>query len=74
MWIEIKDYKDLPWKHDEPLLFYSRFEEQMYCGYLSAYDGEHVLICTKDWSVRLPLRDFSHWQYGPPAPVSKVED
>ena len=67
-WIPIKEYKDLPWSHDEPLLFWNLYEEQIYCGYLGGHDGPHVLVCTKEWSFRMPIRDFSHWQYGPGRP------
>jgi hypothetical protein len=67
-WIEIKDTKDLPWNHDEPLLFWNRYEGQVYCGYLGSYDGAHVLVCTKEWSFRMSLKDFTHWQYAPGAP------
>ncbi len=63
-WIEIKSFSDVP--HAETLEWWDDYAEQVLTGQLRHYDGKHITIGMRGWSISCDPFDFSHYRLPEP--------
>lgn len=63
-WIEMTDLKTVP--RAQTLEFWDDYREQVVTGELRRYDGKHIVIGMRHWSIECDPFDFSHYRLPEP--------